>query len=95
MTPPKDILKETGTLDIKPQSILVYTPAEKMSDREYEWTYETLRITAGKALGCDPQHLPVGIILLKPGDKLEALPSTILLKEISERLAKIEEKVGK
>lgn len=85
----------TETIKIEPESILVYTPARPMTEQWWEHIYNTLEQAACKALACDPQHLPVGIIILKPGDTLVALPSTKLLAKIEERLKSIEEKVGK
>lgn len=88
-------MKETKTLEILSESILVYTPSGPMTKRAFANTYETLQKVACKALACTPERLPIGIIILKPGDKLSVIPSITLLAQINKRLANIEEKVGK
>jgi len=82
-------------MKIESESILVYTPSKKMTDKELYDIYETLTKVACKALACNPESLPIGIIILKPGDKLSLIPPKKLLAEINNHLARIEEKVGK
>lgn len=82
-------MNEAGTVvQLKPESILVYTPAERMSDRQYVETYDVLQAAACRAMACLPVSLPVGIIILKPGDKLEMLSRSKTLGEIAEERAK-------
>lgn len=84
-------MEESGTktvLKIEPKSILVYTPSCPISVKRSEEIYDGLQSELCIALNYTPNALPVGIVILHPGDKLELLNPNKTLGEITEERAK-------
>ena len=65
--------EEIKGMKIEPGMVVVYTPKNPMPGAALGTAYKALKAEIGKAMRTTPDNLPVGIVLLSPGDKLTLL----------------------
>ncbi len=65
------------TLKLEAGMLLVYTPAYRLSEKEeaLNKTYKQIVIEAARAMKCTVNSVPIGVVILDPGDKLEVVPN--------------------